>query len=364
VTYNYKHMRRQSVNSIEVARKAGVSQATVSYVLNNREGQSISAQTRQKVLDAAQELKYRPNKLADGVLRRKTSTIALIASWLGSDFHSSVTKGVCEVLNADGYHTFVSWAKLDPPQQAAEVELLLQHRVEGIVYISDGNHPQEHAAAWLRPAVEEGIACAVIDDRSNGDFVDSIVSDDIAGARMAVEHLISLGHRRIGFWSAVWGSSTYGDRFEGYLQALRLAGIAVDTKLCAQFPTNARLTAIELHRFLAITDPPTAFFCGSDISAMIVRHAAEDTGLRVPDDLAIVGYSNQDYAAFNDLTSVSQNSAEIGRAAARLLLERLKHPERPPVVERVATDLVVRGSTVPQPKRSRFDWPDPGSGQA
>ncbi|HEY3331866.1 MAG TPA: LacI family DNA-binding transcriptional regulator [Capsulimonadaceae bacterium] len=351
-------MSRKSVSSLEVAKHAGVSQATVSYVLNPREGQSISSATRQRVLDAVKELNYRPNRLANGVLRGKTNIIGVCASFLGSDFHSTVLKDVCAVLSDAGYHTFVSWSKRTPQEQAKEVDLLMQHRVDGIIYMPANDFPREDAHLWLRGIVAEGASCVIIDDRTNSDLVDCVVSDDVSGAALAVDHLISLGHKRIAFWSNVWDGSGYRDRLQGYANALAAAGIPVDPAICAKFPLDARDTARELHRFLRMPDPPTAFFMTNDITAMIVRHAAQDTGVRVPEDIAVVGYSNQDYAYFNDLTSISQNPGTMGRAAANLLLQRLQAPDSPTVIEYVPTELVVRGSTVPQPVVNRFNAVD------
>ncbi len=348
-------MRIKSASSLEVAKLAGVSQATVSYVLNKRGDQAISDSTRQRVLDAARELKYRPNRLANGVLRGKTSIIGLVAPWLESSFHVSILNGIREVIESQGYHAFVTWGKHEPDEQAREVEILLEHRVDGMVYISEGNRPEAHAQAWLREVLEEGVRCVVVDDSSLSDVVDCVVSDDIAGARSVVEHLVSLGHRRIGFWGRPWEATPYRDRVDGFKQGLAEAGIAFDESLWFTLPDDPRHTAIDLSAIMQMPNPPTALFCPGDIPAMIAKHAAEDTGIKVPGDIALVGYSDQYYAADNDITSVKQNSREMGRAAARKLLQRMSSPKEPYGVTYVPTELVVRGSSVAQPRRNRFD---------
>jgi len=350
--------RNNSTNSLEVAKRAGVSQATVSYVLNNREGQSISESTRARVLDAARELKYRPNRLANGVLRGKSSVIGLIAPWLESSFHVSILNGIREEIEQAGYHALVAWGKHRAEDQAEEVELLREHRVEGIVYICEGSDVRGHASAWLKGVVDDHLPCVVIDDRTLSPLVDCVVSDDLGGAALAVEHLVGLGHRRISYWSAYWDSSTYGDRLQGYKDGLARAGILFDPSLCVPFPESPRRTAIQLRKCLSVPAPPTAIFASGDVQAMIIRHAAEDLGIAVPEELAVVGYSDQAYAIYNDITSIRQNSHEMGRAGARRLLHRLKVPNQPAEVTSVATELVVRSSTVAQQRGHRFDQDD------
>jgi len=342
-------VRKKSTSSIEVARRAGVSQATVSYVLNKRTDQSISEPTRQRVYQAVRELKYRPNRLADGLLRGKTNTIGVISPFLQSDFHDQVLRGVCEALNLSGYHSYIAWSTMNPQGQLSDVELMLEHRVDGVVWMSD-------TGPWLRDFLRaEDVKVVVIDDNRLSDEVDCVVSDDISGAKTAVNHLLSLGHRRIGLWSAVWDGSPYRDRVLGYREALDEAGIGVDPVLCRSFPANPRRTAIELYDFLKMPNPPTAIFTTNDIPAMLIKYASEDTGLDVPGDIAITGYSNQDYSEFNDITTVSQNAVDMGRIAARMLSNRINNPGAPPHIEYVPTELIVRGSTVPRQQTGRFD---------
>jgi DNA-binding LacI/PurR family transcriptional regulator len=348
-------MKIKSASSLEVAKLAGVSQATVSYVLNKRGDQAISESTRQRVLDAARELKYRPNRLANGVLRGKTSIIGLIAPWLESSFHVSILNGIREVIDREGYHAFVTWGKHEADEQAREVEILLEHRVDGIVYISEGNQLEAHAESWLREVIAEGIPCVVVDDRSLSDIVDCVVSDDVTGARSVVDHLVSLGHRRIAFWGSPWSATPYRDRVDGYRQGLEAAGIAFDPALVMTLPEHPRKTAIALHRILSAPNPPTAIFCPGDIPAMLAKHAADDIGLNVPGNFALAGYSDQDYSRNNDITSVKQNAREMGAAAARLLLKRMQASKTPLSTTFVATELVVRPSTVPMPRSNRFD---------
>ncbi|MDR3706764.1 MAG: LacI family DNA-binding transcriptional regulator [Capsulimonadaceae bacterium] len=339
-------MATKTANSLEVAKRAGVSQATVSYVLNKRGDQSISESTRQRVLDAARDLNYRPNRLANGVLRGKSNIVGVITTYLNSDFHASVMTGTCDVLAENGYHTYIASATGNATLQR-DVELMLEHRVEGIIWLAE-------SAPWIREAIGAGVPWVIVDDNSLADIADCVVSNDVAGARLAIDHLVALGHRRIAFWSAEWDSSSYRDRRHGYAAALASHGISVDPSLVRTFPLDARRAAIELHDFLSLPEPPTAFFFTSDINAMVALHAAQDTGIAVPGDIAITGYSGQDYADFNDITTVSQNAREMGRKAASLLLRRLADPAIIPGTYLTATKLIVRGSTVHQPAKNRF----------
>jgi DNA-binding LacI/PurR family transcriptional regulator len=281
--------------------------------------------------------------------------IGLITPWLQSPFHASILNGIRDVLDEHGYHAFVTWGKMEPIEQAREVEILLEHRVDGIIYVSEGNRLKGHAETWLYELLAEGTKCVVIDDRSLVGVVDCVVSDDIGGAMQAVAHLVELGHLRIAFHSTVWESSTYYDRLEGYKRGLAAAGIEFDPKLVFPVAEKPRDTAIQLHRFLSMDDRPTAFFVTNDIPAMILRHAAEDSGIRVPEDLAIVGYSDQDYSRYNHVSTISQNAHDLGVAAAQALLARLKDADRPTGVVAIPTSLIVRNSTVASCTTNRFD---------
>jgi DNA-binding LacI/PurR family transcriptional regulator len=349
-------MTRKVASSTQVAARAGVSQATVSYVLNGRADKAISMPTRERVLRAASDLNYRPNRLVNGVLRGQTRLVGVIAPWLGSPYHAKLLDGIRSVLDDGGYHAFLSWGVTDADGQAKSVELLLEHRVDGIIYISDGLAPEQHAARWLRSIVAEGVSCVVLDDRTHRTFVDSVVSDDIGGAKAAIHHLAELGHKRIAFWPTPWDSSTFHDRAAGYRAGLAEMELEYDPALDVIFPQDVRKAAVELHSLRLLPNPPTAFFFANDHGALITQDAARELGYRVPEDIAICGFSDiSNVAPIAKLTSVRQDSTQMGKLAAKMLLERLAEPDRMVQTLSVPTELVIRGSTVHCESANQFD---------
>jgi len=341
-------MRTRHASSADVAKLAGVSTATVSYVLNNRRDLSITETTRQRVLAAAKEIEYRPNRLVSGVLRGKSNLVAIVSASLGSDFHSRIVGAICQELSGAGYQSFVAQAENDTEAER-QVNLMVEHRVDGIIAMTS-------AWAWLRRSVlPERLKVVVVDSRDYSDIADCVASDDVKGARLAVDHLVGLGHRRIAFWSKVWNGSSYRDRLQGYCDAMAAVGIAPDASLMLEQPESPRRFAIEVSAILKTPDPPSAFFCTNDITAMFVRKAAEEIGLRVPDDVAVVGYSGQSYSTAYDLTTIDQQPEQMGRTAARVMLNRIGNAERPTAVELTPVELVVRSSTVAMARQQWFD---------
>ena len=341
-------MQNKHASATEVAKLAGVSAATVSYVLNNRRNQTISPATRQRVLDAAQALQYRPNRLANGVLRGKSDIIGIVAGILNNEYHSNVLTGVCDALSKAGYHSFVSRAE-SKDTVLREIDLMIEHRVDGMVLMCE-------TGEWLRQKIAcEHVPSVIIDSRDFADVADCVVSDDIAGTRAAIDHLIGLGHRRIGFWTYAGDGSPYRDRRTGYEIALSAAGIDIDGTLVRSVPEPTEQYSIALRDWLDEPNPPTAIFCMVDMAAMFVRRACEEIGMRVPDDLAIVGYSNQVYSHCADLTTVDQYPRTLGKLAVERLLQRIEDPSKPTGVQYIPTELIVRSSTVALMRRRWFE---------
>lgn len=343
-------MQKKSASSEDVARAAGVSRATVSYVLNGRMDQSIPEVTRRRVLGAAQALAYRPNRLARSLQRGKTHTLGVMMPSLDQSFHAGIMQGIREVCFEQDYRILLA----QPEHEAADgnhvVSLLLEHQVDGLLCVAsesprDTDRMRRVLFTGLEQALSAGLSCVVVDDQSLADKVDCVVTDDVQGARRAVECLLGRGHRRIGHLSGGQASTTARDRAQGYQNALESAGIPIDQSLIAGTSYQEEEAEGAMSVLLDQSDPPTAIFAANDYLAACGWRTARQRGLRIPEDLALIGYGDVEVARFLSLTTVRQNPQQIGRVATGRLLMRLKQPNLSPAALIQPTDLILRASS-------------------
>lgn len=312
--------------ALDVARRAGVSLTTVSFVMNSRMDKSIPASTRERVLNAARELGYRPNALVRGLVRGKTQTIGVLVPRLDSSFHATIVQGIQEVCNAQDYRILLADSQHDPDLEARQIYLLLEHRVDGLLSVAvaeGGIAPQ--TARWLKTVKTEGLPFVVVDDRTLASEVDCVVTDDFAGAKLAVGHLLRLGHRRIAHLSAGSGMTSARDRHAGYRAALESAGIAYDDSLVAGDSYFMKPEDLQkpIRTLLELPEAPTALFAANDDLAAEAYQFVRRQGGSIPTDLALVGYGNTEVGRFLGLTTVHQEPLQMGRQAAERLFARL-----------------------------------------
>lgn len=333
-------MAKRTTSSIDVAREAGVSHATVSYVLNKRPDKSISEATRQRVLQAAQDLHYRSNRLSHGVLRGKTGLIGVIAPTLTHCYYSGIVQGILEESTLHDLQPLLVVVYDDIDVEARQIQRFLEYRVDGIVCIAF-NRSYSRMEHWLEETLDKQIPCVMVDDRSHVDLVDCVVSDDVTGARQAVTHLLQQGHRRIGHLGG-GGLTTGDDRRTGYIEALQAAGLPISEELILGSSYDAMTAAAGLATLLALPDPPTSVFAANDAMAEAVLQQVQKQGMRVPEDLALVGYGDLDMAGALGLSTVSQHPQEMGRLAAERLWGRMGEPTLPPQLTVTPTELIIR----------------------
>lgn len=343
-------MQKKSASSEDVARAAGVSRATVSYVLNGRTDQSIPEATRSRVVRAAQALSYRPNRLARSLQRGKTHTLGVMMPSLAQSFHAGIMQGIREVCFEQDYRILLA----QPEHEAADgnhvVSLLLEHQVDGLLCVAsesprDTDRMRRVLFTGLDQALSAGLACVVVDDRSLAEKVDCVVTDDVQGARRAVECLLERGHRRIGHLSGGQAFTTARDRAQGYRDALEATGITIDESLIAGGSYQEEEASDAMAVLLDRSDPPTAVFAANDYLAACGWQAARKRGLCVPEDLALVGFGDVEAARFLGLTTIRQHPQQIGRVAAERLLTRLKQPDLAPEAVIQPTNLILRASS-------------------
>ena len=335
--------RKRKASSIDVARRAGLSRTTVSYVLNGRTDVSIPEATRQRVRVAAAELGYRPHGIARSLVSGNTQTVGVIVPALERSFTADVVNGIeveCAVLN---YRLLLVYSHNDAEVEGQQAQLLLEHRVDGVVCVA-GEHSIAGTDSWLAEALAEQVACVVVDDSTSELPVDYVVSDDRNGAMTAVAHLIRLGHRRIAHLCAVKRSSPARERRDGYQAALMGAGLEVDEELIVGETFDPGRAAAGMAGLLDLPDPPTAVFAANDYMAAAAIEMAEKRGRRVPGDLAVVGFSDFGLAEYLHLTTVRRSPRHMGKRAVERLFARIENPHLPQEGIVVPTNMIVRES--------------------
>ncbi len=310
----------------DVARLSGVSPMTVSRVINDSE--RVSPETRKRVEDAISELGYVPSRLARGLSRQRTGTLAVIVPDVANPFFTAVVRAAEEVARRADYHVILCDTRADLSAERDVIEELIAHRVEGMVIapVSD------RSATHLRRLAEFGVPFVLIDRTIPGVDCDVVLGDSSGGARQLVDHLVSLGHRRIGFIVESDDVSTARDRRRGYEAALTAAGIAFDPALVAQAAPDPSGGSAGMTRLLELEDRPTAVFTVNNLVALGAIEAVRAAGLEVPDDVALVCFDDIEYASrlYPFLTAMEQPAQTFGTLGTQLLLERIegRGPER------------------------------------
>ena len=333
---------------LDVARKARVSKSLVSMVIRREDG--VSPKNREAVLQAIEELNYRPNVIARSLVQRRTRILGVMISDLRNPFFGDVVSGIQMRAEDLGYRVLFNTGERVPNLEEAAIESLLELRVDGLILAAPRVDDQViERACRVVPVV-------VLNRDTSATCSDSVTNDNTAGARLAVEHCANLGHARIAHIDGGSGAGA-GVRREGYLRAMRQLGLedSIVTVEGAFTENGGYLGAREL---LSRSPLPTAIFAANDICAIGAMKALEEAGLRSPADVSVVGYDNTSLAALPQisLTSVQQFGADIGRLGLECIFERIEGKRSTPRHEVVAPTLVVRASTGPphaQPRAGR-----------
>ncbi|MEV4687435.1 LacI family DNA-binding transcriptional regulator [Microbacterium sp. LWH3-1.2] len=307
---------RRAVTMADVARHAGVSRSAVSFVLNDRRSVSIAEDTRDRVLAAAAELGYRPNAGARALAKKQSDWYGLVTEIVTAPFAVDIIKGAQDRALVDEKYLLIASTESDPAVETAAIERLLEQRVEGLIY----------AATWHRavelPEVAREVPTVLVNCFDAEGRYPAVVPDERTGGRRATERLLAAGHRRIGFINLDPDIPAAVGRLSGYHEVLQEAGIAADANLEISGHATADGGYDAASALLDLTDPPTAIFCANDRMAMGAYDAIKERGLRIPHDVAVVGFDNQELIAGYlrpGLTTVALPFETMGALGVELL---------------------------------------------
>lgn len=326
----------------DVAARAGVSQPTASLVLSNHPRARVAVATRQRVLDAAADLGYRPNVVARSLSQRRSYALGVIVPDVRSPFVAEVVAGAERVASEAGY------AVLLCDQTARDItqhlDVLLSRQVDGVLIDAAG-------AANLPSQALHGTHVVLVDEP--GERWPGISTDALAAGQLAAEHLLALGHREVGFIGPASDVHAFRMRERGFVRALRSAGVPCESERWRRAPATAAGGREAMRALLATTRRPTAVFCANDLMAIGAVKQCHAAGLQLPRDLSIVGCDDIELARYvtPELTTVAVPARELGARAARLLLQLIERSaQRVPTGRPLPVRLMVRGTSglVPQ----------------
>lgn len=324
----------------EVAREAGVSVATVSRVLNGT-GQA-SEETTRRIREVAARLRYSPNEAARALIRSRTHALGVLLPDLHGEFFSEVIRGIDQRARQTGYHILVSSFHSDHGEMEGALRAM-RGRVDGLILMS----PDLDARGLLAESGAELPTVLINVPPASTGSCDSIMVDNVGGARAMVRHLLALGHRRIAMITGGSQNHDSRERLRGYRSALRAAGIELDPSLevTGDFTEQGGYTAAEA--LLALRRPPRAIFAANDAMAVGAMSALRDHGVQVPEQIALAGFDDIPIARYltPPLSSVHVAIDELGRRATELALAaQEKGGDRTPRREVLRTTLIVRSS--------------------
>jgi len=308
---------RATIN--DVAREAGVSITTVSHVLNGT--RSVAEPTKQRVLAAIERLHYEVNSLAQSLKSDRSQTIGLLVTDISNPFFTSLVRGVEDIANAAGYGVMLCNTDENPDKELTYLRMLRRKRVDAILMAPTGI-PQP----LVDQLIGQGVPLVCFDRPSPGALCDTVLVDNVGGAQQAVSHLLRLGHQRVGVITGLSGVGTTNERLDGYMRAMAEHAIPVDEDLVRL--GNSRLDGgfREMLSLLDLPTPPTAVFTTNNLMTLGALGALQARQVGVPDEMAIVGFDDFEWAAVlrPRITTVAQPTYEIGKTAARMLIDRIE----------------------------------------
>jgi DNA-binding LacI/PurR family transcriptional regulator len=334
----------QQISIKDIARAANVSHPTVSRALSY--SPLVKGETAQRIRQIAASLGYRPSAIARSLATKKTKTIGVVVTTIADPFIADVISGVEETANDHGYSVFLANSNANPDREVKVVHSFHERRVDGILVTAS------RVGALYVPLLSQLKVPIVLINNQHPDepdeFIYSVTIDNIKASTQVMKHLIGLGHRRIAYIGDRAGFQSDTERFAGYRQALAFAGYPFLPELVVHGDGKPEGGHQAMEQLLSLRHPPTAVFCYNDMSALGALRALYGHGIKVPDDLSLVGFDDLAIASYTSplLTTVGQPKQQMGSMAMEMMLKLLSGVDSKTNIK-VEGELIIRESTAP-----------------
>lgn len=311
----------------DIAKRLGMSYATVSRALNNKYG--VKEATRARVQEVAREMRYRPNAIARGLITRRTNTIGIVIPDLRNPFFPEVAAGIETEAERMGYSVLLGSSDWSPEREDRYINLLIERRVDGIILA-----PVSRSAARYPEAIPPDVPAVYVTSAPEDVKTGYVVIDNERGGHIATEHLISRGYTPVGFLGAENGSDTGKARRRGYRAALEAAQIGFDPDRVYLGPFSREGAASMIRRAVEDGTLPRGIFCENDNLAIGAIQTLSELGYRVPEDVAVIGFDDISWAGLHtvELTTIAQPMHEMGKRALRMLVDTIDEGRPPDAV--------------------------------
>jgi LacI family transcriptional regulator len=341
--------KRRKASAKDVAELAGVSQSTVSRVLNNAKSDLISQETRERVMEAARQLAYSPNPIARALRGKKLHLLGVIVRDIADPFFANFIAELISQARLQNYHIVLGHAGSNPEEALEFTDVLDARHTDGVFLLGDLKGDESALKEMLRFTHALVALCRGPSPAS----IYTINTDNFAGTDYVMDHLYNLGHRKIGFIDGGWLGDIQ-ERREAFLSYIMRQGLPFNQEWVQMANNDSAGGYLAMTRILALADRPTAIFASDDVMALGAMKAIADFGLKIPDQISIVGFDGIDVASFScpSLTTVSQPIRAMVLQALKLMMQLIDDPENSPKqrVIRLAPELIVRQSTGPAPQ--------------
>ncbi|WP_090122955.1 LacI family DNA-binding transcriptional regulator [Lutibacter oricola] len=328
----------------DIANVLGITPSAVSRALNNHP--RISEKTKIAVKQVAENLNYQPNHLASALRKGKSNLVGVIIPRNNSNFFSSVLENIEEVLNKKGYNIIITQSNESYKKECSSIEALLYTQVDGVI-ASMANETVD--LSYYEKIKSKGIPLILFDRGENDLNVDYVGIDDYLTSHMIVEHLLDQGCKRIAHIAGYSKTRIYKNRIRGYNDALEKHGLPIEKDLIIE--SNLRLNDGRrvMQELLNLNERPDAVYAAGDYAALGALQVLEEQGIKVPEEIALVGFSNEPFTSFvkPSISTIDQKSALIGKLAAEAFLERVNNPKVKASLNKIIVDaeLIIRDSS-------------------
>lgn len=324
----------------DIAGRLNISYATVSRALNDRYG--VHPGTKEKVMTMAREMNYHPNAIARGLVKRHTETIGLVIPDITNPFFPEVARGIEDSAEEKGYSVFLCNTNWEQEREARYLSLLRKKRVDGIILAP------VTSKSYLSPELDDNaLPLVFVSEARRGMGKSYVAIDNVQGGYIATRHLIGKGYSRVGFFGAKEDELTSEERYKGYKKALKEAGLKEWKKFVRLGDYRSNTGNRLITEMIKRKDYPDSVFAVNDFFALSVMQGIRESGLRIPGDIAVIGFDDITFASFPEirLTTVSQPKYQMGRIAADLLLDQIHEKSGAKKKEIILeTELIERGT--------------------